>query len=386
MGGWSRGELLAIVTAPPHRHPGRRRARRAVLLALGALTCTLACSFGQAQAATETFPTTGGEQTFTVPVGVTSVHVVAIGGSGGTGSGVAGGVGALTAGDLAVTPGQVLYVEVAGSGQSADSDGLGGFNGGSAGGGGAGGGGGASDVRSSPRSTGLSPDSRLVVAAGGGGGAEGSGGPAGNDGTTGGAPNEEGHAGTASAGGVGGIGPCGGNGASGQLGVGGSGGTGLTANGGGGGGGGGYYGGGGGAGGCMSGGGGGGGGSSLAPAGGTTSVAAVGTSPQVQFTYEEVPHSVPDTVAPRVLSFSLVHRTFRAARKGGPAASRAPVGTRVRYRLSEGATAKFTVQRAKQGAGREASVSRRSAATGIARAVPAMCASRGASLAPARRA
>ena len=53
-------------------------------------------------------------------------------------------------------PGQVLYVEVAGNGQSAENGGAGGFNGGGAGGLGGAGGGGASDVRMVPRSTGLS--------------------------------------------------------------------------------------------------------------------------------------------------------------------------------------------------------------------------------------
>jgi hypothetical protein len=315
---------------------------------LGTVGWTLALSIGQAHAATRTFAFTGAEQTFVVPAGVSTVHVVAVGGTGGPGSGVKGGTGARTSGDLQVMPGEVLYVEVAGNGQAEASGGGGGFNGGGGGGRGVGGGGGASDVRTAPRSMSLVPDTRVIVAAGGGGAAEGSGGPAGGDGSIGNAPDEEGHAGTASTGGAGGAGACGstGDGGSGALGQGGDGGTGMTAIGDGGGGGGGYYGGGGGGGGCMSGGGGGGGGSSRAPAGGSTVVAASGAAPQIAITYTTP--SVPDTVAPGILTFGLTHSTFRAAAKG-PAASRAPVGTRVRYRLSEASSARFTVQRARKG-------------------------------------
>jgi len=58
----------------------------------------------------------------------------------------------------------------------------------------------------------------------------------------------------------------------------------------------------------------------------------------------------PDEVAPKVLSFRFVNRAFRAARKGGSIArKKPPVGTRVRYRLSEAVTAKFTVERAETG-------------------------------------
>ncbi len=58
----------------------------------------------------------------------------------------------------------------------------------------------------------------------------------------------------------------------------------------------------------------------------------------------------PDDVAPTVLSFRVSHRTFRAARNGASIArKKRPVGTRVRYRLSEAATAKLTVERAARG-------------------------------------
>jgi hypothetical protein len=216
-----------------------------------------------ASAATQTFLFTGTEQTFTVPLGVQSVEVVAIGGNGGSAE-AAGGAPAKVSADLSVSPGQLLYVEVAGNGESAANGGAGGFNGGGVSGGSdAGGGGGASDLRTLPRTSGLSPDSRLIVAAGGGGAAEGTGGAAGSDGAIGNAPGEGGGAGSSIAGGAHGTGGCG-DGGDGQLGLGGDGGMSSVKLGrGAGGGGGGHYGGGGGGAGCMSGGGGGGGGSSF---------------------------------------------------------------------------------------------------------------------------
>ena len=61
--------------------------------------------------------TTPGEWTHVVAAGVTTVHVVAIGANGGPGGfGVEGGFGAKVEGDLTVTPGQVLYLEVGGNG------------------------------------------------------------------------------------------------------------------------------------------------------------------------------------------------------------------------------------------------------------------------------
>lgn len=112
-------------------------------------------------AASQTFRFTGGEQTFTVPAGVTSIHVVAIGGAGASGGntsggstvGGAGGFGASVSGDLSVTAGQTLYVEVGGNGSGAG----GGFNGGGTGDPFSPGGGGASDVRTLPRILGWRP-------------------------------------------------------------------------------------------------------------------------------------------------------------------------------------------------------------------------------------
>lgn len=189
---------------------------------------------------TETFGFTGTEQVFTVPAGVTSIHVVLTGAPGGNG----GGRGARVEGDVAVTSGAQLYVEVGGPGAGPTlGSSPGGFNGGGAGGASATGfwsasGGGASDIRTVPRDQAGSLASRVVVAGGGGGAsAESFGGSAGNPG---GGTIAGGGAGTATAGGSGGSS----GGQAGGLGVGGTGGTGDFQ--GGGGGGGGLYGGGGG--------------------------------------------------------------------------------------------------------------------------------------------
>jgi hypothetical protein len=240
----------------------------------------------QAQATTQTFNPTGAEQMFTVPAGVTSINVLAIGEEGRPGVSLAGGLAAEVRGERSVTPGQTLYVEVA------DLT----FNGGGEPKGD--GGGGASDVRTSPRAAGLSPDTRLIVAGGGGGtgeesgaGAGGNAGEAGKNGESGQA--EGGGAGTLTSGGAGGHGfqctpTVSGNGTAGQLGSGGNGGA-CTLNTFGGGGGGGYYGGGGGGDGPevvgIGGGGGGGGGSSLVPAGGSMTLAARLAKPVVQLSY-----------------------------------------------------------------------------------------------------
>lgn len=268
-----------------------------------ALLVTLLAGASSAQAITQTFTYTGGEQSFVVPAGVTQLQVLLVGGSGGEG-GVAGGVAAKVTAALEVTPGQTLYVEVGGIGKDSGEGGGGGFNGGATGGGGAGGGGGASDIRLLPLASGLSPDTRLVVAAGGGGGggtaneAGGAGGAAGNAGEADqGGTNLGGGAGTESSGGVGGTG-CGGTGTAGQRGVGGAGDDGEVGVNGGGGGGGGLYGGGGGSGGCTFGGGGGGGGSSFLPAGGTLALASALALPEVAITYTLPPPTPPPPTGP----------------------------------------------------------------------------------------
>ena len=245
-----------------------------------------------AQATTKTFSFTNGEQTFVVPSGVSLVHVLVVGGSGGEG-GVEGGAAAEVTGDLSVTPGDVLYVEVAGIGEDSGEGGEGGFNGGAAGGSASGGRGGGSDIRLLPLSSGLISDTRLVVAGGAGGGGgngEDFGGNGGDAGSAGGFSSswEGGGAGTESEGGEGGEG-CTQFGESGQLGQGGVGGFGESGNNGGGGGGGGFYGGGGGGPGCVSGGGGGGGGSSLVPLGGELETASLLASPEIQISYTPPP-------------------------------------------------------------------------------------------------
>ena len=112
---------------------------------------TLAAS-ATAGATSQTFVYTGAEQTFVVPEGITALQVSAVGGGGGAGApGGAGGAAAQVSGVLNVSPGETLYLEVGGNGAEAEPFKAGGFNGG---GEGAGGGGGASDVRTSPRTSG----------------------------------------------------------------------------------------------------------------------------------------------------------------------------------------------------------------------------------------
>jgi len=218
--------------------------------------------------------------------------VTAIGGYGGAATDSVGGAPAEVTGSITVTPGQPLYVEVGGVGQSIGEGGEGGFNGG---GDGAGGGGGASDIRTLPRASGLSTDTRLIIAAGGGGG--GGSGPSGT-GSNGGNAEEAGSsaevyagggAGTSSAGGAGAEGCLGGVAGSGSLGQGGAGGDAGIISDPGGGGGGGYYGGGGGAGACEIGSSGGGGGSSLVS--GIVSTA-FGAEPKIEIKYVPVPPTI----------------------------------------------------------------------------------------------
>ena len=222
-----------------------------------------------ADAATTRFAYTGGEQAFTVPAEVRSLHVVAEGGDGAAGSPTAaGGRGARVTTDIAVTPGETLYIEVGGSGGRGGSD----FGGGAGdvdllGGHAGGGGGGATDIRRVPRTATGSEGTRLLVAGGGGGGGGGPfGGRGGNADEDGDsciscdASGGEGGAGTDVEGGAGGDAGSedAAEGPAGRLAAGGAGGAG-----GGGGGGGGMYGGGGGGGGdtaAADGGGGGGGG------------------------------------------------------------------------------------------------------------------------------
>lgn len=269
------------------------------------LTQTRACVSGRLRR----FETTGDEQCWTVPAGVTSVRLMAIGGAG-SGGGVGGGQGGLGARsvrDYAVAPGQRLLVHVGGNAAGAS----GGFNGGGDGGDRqphdfavavGHGGGGASDVRTCrlvdcPLAL---NDSRLLVAGGGGGGAYGdahggAAGSAGGEWTGGTGSGRGGGPGSALAGGSGGAAGTpyfqgGGPGAAGVLGTGGKGGAGFgmaCGAGLGGGGGGGLWGGGGGGGSTCGGSGAGGGGSSSAPGG--TVTAATAATPMVVVSAQGAP-------------------------------------------------------------------------------------------------
>ena len=160
-------------------HPRHRRMSRRSTLAVAIAGLVVGISpVGSALAADPVeviFNFTGSEQTWVVPGGVTSIDVELAGGSGGNASGASGGLGARFSATIAVDPGTTLYIEVGGNGASFPQDPTapaGGFNGGGNGGGvvlKGGGGGGASDIRTVPRATAGSLDSRLIVAAGGGG-------------------------------------------------------------------------------------------------------------------------------------------------------------------------------------------------------------------------
>jgi hypothetical protein len=286
--GQKRGEGADMATPVSNRTrvnvAGRLRRRLAVAATVAAVAVSMVAAAKPVLAADPVvveFSYTGAAQSFAVPDGVTSIHVVAVGGKGGrnTGANVDGGFGARVVGDLTVTAGQTLHVFVGDNGATAQSGGQGGFNGGGDGGPLWGsGGGGASDIRT------LAGDAstRLIVAAGGGGAGANTGPGRGGDASSDGGDAQDGStggsAGTSSAGGAGGHmrvfldeqfdWP---SGEDGSVGKGGKGGAGDIGGGyGGGGGGGGYYGGGGGGAGYWDGptfvvlsGGGGGGGSSF---------------------------------------------------------------------------------------------------------------------------
>jgi hypothetical protein len=369
----------------------------------GLACATLAASAASAPAATETFGFTGAEQTFTVPAGVGSLHVVAIGARGGKGSdesakklGGPGGIGASVEADLTVAAGQVLFIEVGGTGADGAKGGAGGFNGGGSSNPGGfelpgGGGGGATDIRSCSRlaaSCSGSPDtlsSRLLVAAGGGGGGSdgrqeqtsgGEGGDAGKDGkaaaelgcSTGSTPGGGGQAGTQTAGGVGGA--AGSNGAPsgnpGAFGQGGPAGDNTLNSEPGGGGGGGYFGGGAGGGGNGCGGGGGGGGSSVS-AGANTTIAVVASGvPSLTISYTPKttttggggttttpapPSSPPPPSLATLSSLAETNSIFAVATplSGQAAIKRHPKGTTFSFRLDQQATVKLAIQAAVRG-------------------------------------
>lgn len=321
---------------------GRGRAAHTLGWTLVALTVSLTAAAGASadELVTRVFSSTGAEQTFVVPQGVTSMQLRAAGAHGFNEEG-GHSLGAEVNAEVAVTPGQELYIEVGGNGSGAQ----GGFNGGgdavAAHGSGAvpaHGGGGGTDIRTAPRSAGLSPDTRFIVAGGGAGGGSGVlngsllGGDAGEEGesgrrVTGGLP------GTQTAGGEVGEGfECSGfnfhheeeiPGSDGSLGLGGEGAACLAkthGSAGGGGGGGGLYGGGGGGaffeeecgcGGHIAEGGGGGGGSSLVPAGGTLALASGTSEPVVELTFEQ-PENPPAVITEAASGVSVHTATLNA--------------------------------------------------------------------------
>ena len=310
--------------------PAVRRLARAAPLAAGLALAAAVIPAGIADAAPATLPAncaqsgatvtcsygyTGGEQTFTVPAGgITSVQVVARGAAGSANQEEQpGGEGAQVTGTLGgLSPGQVLYVEV---GQTVDTASLPeeaqqtAFNGGGAGYGiFSGAGGGASDVRAISSAAAGSLASRLIVAGGGGGHSEtyditvppANAGENGQPATAQGIGGQGGLAGTQTAGGAGGqAGPgdvpalCipGRPGTAGSLGQGGNGRAGTPSSAGGGGG---LYGGGGGGSSGLDAGdsgtcgsdaaGGGGGGSSLVPAGGSQALTTSPASVTISYT------------------------------------------------------------------------------------------------------
>lgn len=247
----------------------------ALAVSSAAAVAALAASPAANADTSTTFTYTGGEQTYVVPLGVTSLQVVAIGAGGSDGAGQGGipgglgGNGAQVFATLPVSPGQTLYVEVGAGGTVGAADPFAFLPGGRASDGG-GWGGGASDIRTcgvvaNPLGGGCadgSPSSlasRLVIAAGGGGGGApigstsgGNGGQAGAAGQNSGVFPDYAQGGGAPFVGIAGLGGSSApdhSGAAGGFAMGGAGGAGVagsSATGGGGGGGGGYYGGGGG--------------------------------------------------------------------------------------------------------------------------------------------
>jgi hypothetical protein len=243
----------------------RRRIAVASSCALAVCSTALLLSLSSASGATssalttKTFLLTNGEQIFKVPDGVTSITVTAVGGKGANGVGnpsTLGGFGASATAALAVTPGQVLFVNVGGNGGIPTA----GFNGGGAGGNNGsafpgGGGGGATDLRTnSSAMSGNTLVTRLVIAGGGGGSGGGlfgggGGGPGGFAGSPSIVPAGSGTGGTGGQGAAGGVGGAGATrtaaGGNGNFAQGGGGGAASVNGGSGGGGGGGIFGGGG---------------------------------------------------------------------------------------------------------------------------------------------
>jgi hypothetical protein len=331
------------------------------------------------------FSFTGSEQSFTVPAGVTSMHVVAIGGRGGKGAGnVTGGgfgFGSVVSADVAVTPGDVVKVVVGGNGGDAvgATGGTGGFSGsvGSGGDGGSaktstiqkGGGGGGGMSYAYVDGQGILPGFLVGAAGGGGGGGGAVAGVGGNgspdDGFNGeaggnGAPTHAVQGGTGGGGGT----ASGAGKPNGKFFGGGAGTFGFADNSGAGGGGGaGVWGGGGGGEGDTDGNGGGGGAglSSVSSDRATNGSYTRDTTgvPSITFTYDvpEQPGAVggnggggggnSPTLAPALSGLKAAPRTFAAASRGGSTGG--TVGTTISYTSAVAGTTTFTVQAPRRG-------------------------------------
>ena len=133
----------------------------------------LCFSFSMAWGQITTFGYTGSLQTYTVPLGVTSIRIECSGAQGGSGNGGPGGLGATMIGTFAVTPGEVLDVIVGERGLQYGNSGAGGA------------GSGVTDAAGDP----------MIVAGGGGGGATNEAGKPGLTTTTGGSSSGSGGAG-----------------------------------------------------------------------------------------------------------------------------------------------------------------------------------------------
>lgn len=263
-----------------------------------------------------TYSYTGGNQTYTVPAGVTQITIQAYGAQGGRG----GGGGASVSSTISVSPGTVFTIQVGGQGGSGNS-----VAGGWPGGGQAGSGHG--DEASGGGYTRVYASGFDLWAGGGGGqggwsgGSGGGGGQSGSNGTMGQAGG--GYGASQSAGGSGGSPNGTGNyGSSGSYANGGTGGYGSAA--GGGGGGGGYYGGGGGGGdsdACCSDGGGGGGGSSYCSATATFTSAAQTGNGSVTITPTSVVAGTPTSLSTSSITSTTASISWSA---GSPAGSPAP--------------------------------------------------------------
>ena len=113
---------------------------------IAVISALLAAGSSTAGADTANYTADG---TFTVPSGVTTISVVAVGAAGGScGSGALSGAGGIVSADIVVTPGQVLTIKVGGRGGG--PGGAGGANGGGTGGDVGAGGGGGTDIRRGP--------------------------------------------------------------------------------------------------------------------------------------------------------------------------------------------------------------------------------------------